>query len=503
MKKVSKGIFVMVTILLCNSLVMLHPSAASPTLSPVTNPEEAGFDSEKLAQMETNIQEQIDAGYSSLSMIVIKDGKIAYQNAFGLAKKYNQSELMSDPIPATVDTMYDMASNTKMFATNFALQKLVTEGKLGIDDLVSDYIDGFADQPDDVIKGKDIMKISDILHHNAGFPADPQYPNQAVAGDLYSQDKATTLAMICKTPLEYEPGTKNIYSDVDYMLLGFIIEAIVGMPLDEYVEMEIYAPLGLTHTMFNPLDKGIAPEQTAATELNGNTRDGVIDFPNIRIETIWGEVHDEKAYYAMEGVSGHAGLFSNTADMAVLLQVMLNGGTYNGVELFSKAVADEFTASSVSNPTYGLGWRVNGGSGYSSFGKYASPTTYGHTGWTGTLTLIDPENNLGIVLLGNRVHSPVTDPAVDPNRFDSADTELRNYSWTVNQVYEALLQDEPGDSTDNNSSENNTEEAEQSESTTANSDTLPQTGQAPIAAWAAIGGLCIGGAIIVLRYRGE
>ncbi|PNB76984.1 penicillin binding protein PBP4B, partial [Pseudomonas sp. FW305-BF6] len=108
------------------------------------------------------------------------------------------------------------------------------------------------------------------------------------------------------------------YSDVDYMLLGTIVEKITGQKLDEYVENEIYKPLKLKDTVFNPLQKGFKPKEIAATELLGNTRDGVINFPNVRTYTLQGEVHDEKAFYSMGGVSGHAGLFSTTSDLAVL-----------------------------------------------------------------------------------------------------------------------------------------------------------------------------------------
>lgn len=184
-----------------------------------------------------------------------------------------------------------------MYATNFALQKLMSEGKLHPDDRIAKYIPGFADSPNDTIKGKNTLRISDLLHHSGGFPADPQYPNKAVAGALYSRDKGQTLEMIKRTPLEYQPGSKHIYSDVDYMLLGFIVESVTGQPLDRYVEESIYRPLGLTHTVFNPLLKGFKPQQIAATELNGNTRDGVIHFPNIRTSTLWGQVHDEKPLF--------------------------------------------------------------------------------------------------------------------------------------------------------------------------------------------------------------
>lgn len=420
-------------------LVALSANAAQyPTLSERT-PEVAGFDTTKLKAMDTWINQQIDAGYPSFNLLIVKDDAIVYRKAYGWSKKYDQHNLMATPLKATTETMYDFASNSKMYATNFALQKLIYENKLSVDDLVSKHIPGFGDQAGDAIKGKDALKIKDLLHHTGGFPADPQYPNKAVAKELYSQDKATTLEMIKRTPLEYKPGTKHIYSDVDYMLLGFIVEAVTKLPLDRYVEETIYRPLGLTHTVFNPLKKGFKQEQIAATELNGNTRDGVINFPNIRTKTLWGEVHDEKAYYAMGGVSGHAGLFTNTGDAAVLVQLMLNGGGYGDVKLFDANTIKQFTSSSKEDPTFGLGWRVNGHSSMTpTFGTQASPQTYGHTGWTGTLTSIDPANKMAIVILGNRPHSPVVDPKLNPNVFVSGMLPISTYGWVVDQVYGAL-----------------------------------------------------------------
>lgn len=403
------------------------------------SPEQAGFDMNKLHRLDTWVQSQIDAGYPGMNILVIKDNHVVLQKAWGYAKKYDGSVPMATPLRATTDTMYDLASNTKMYATNFALQKLVSEGKINVNDLVSKYIPGFGDTPTDKNKGKSTLRITDILHHVAGFPADPQYPNKNVAGDLFSQDKKTTLEKIKQTPLQYPPGTRHIYSDVDYMILGFIIEAVTEMPLDQYVENTIYKPLGLQHTVFNPLKKGFTQQQIAATELNGNTRDGAIHFPNIRTTTIWGEVHDEKAWYAMGGVSGHAGLFSDTRDMAVLMQVMLNGGGYGKVKLFDKKTVEQFTRASKEDATFGLGWRVNGNASMTpTFGVLAEPETYGHTGWTGTLTAIDPVNHMAIVILGNRPHSPVADPKSNPNVFESGLLPAATYGWIVDQIYGAL-----------------------------------------------------------------
>ena len=416
-------------------------SAAKYPVLTESSPEKAGFNVERLNQMDRWISQQVDAGYPGVNLLIIKDNQIVYRKAWGAAKKYDGSALMAQPVKATIGTLYDLASNTKMYATNFALQKLMSEGKLHPDDRIAKYIPGFADSPNDTIKGKNTLRISDLLHHSGGFPADPQYPNKAVAGALYSQDKGQTLEMIKRTPLEYQPGSKHIYSDVDYMLLGFIVESVTGQPLDRYVEESIYRPLGLTHTVFNPLLKGFKPQQIAATELNGNTRDGVIHFPNIRTSTLWGQVHDEKAFYSMGGVSGHAGLFSNTGDIAVLMQTMLNGGGYGDVQLFNAETVKMFTTSSKEDATFGLGWRVNGNATMTpTFGTLASPQTYGHTGWTGTVTVIDPVNHMAIVMLSNKPHSPVADPQKNPNMFESGQLPIATYGWVVDQVYAALKQ---------------------------------------------------------------
>ncbi|MEC2056149.1 penicillin binding protein PBP4B [Peribacillus psychrosaccharolyticus] len=414
-----------------------------PVLKKAKKPEEAGFSYKKLQQIDGMIQEEVEEGFPGAVLLIIKDGKVVKNTAYGYAKKYDNLTLLKHPQKMKPDTLFDLASNTKMYSVNFALQQLVSKGKLDINQTVQHYIPEFKDQEADLIKGKDKLRVIDILHHSAGFPADPQYHNPSVAKDLYSQDRNTTLKMISKTPLEYEPGTKNIYSDVDYMLLGYIIEKVTGERLDQYVDKHIYKPLGLKHTYFNPLEHGFKPKDFAATELMGNTRDGVISFPNIRTYTLQGEVHDEKAFYAMNGISGHAGLFSNTEDLAVLLQVMLNNGGYGKVKVFDQKVIDQFTAPSELNPTYGLGWRRNGNESMEwMFGPYASENVVGHTGWTGTVTVIDREKNLGIVLLTNKKHSPLIDPLINPNKSEGDVFNTGQYGSVVTAVYEALMENQ-------------------------------------------------------------
>ncbi|KKI93156.1 esterase [Bacillus sp. SA1-12] len=408
-------------------------------LEKAAKPEAVGFSAEKLEKVDQLIEKEVAAGFPGAALIVIKDGKIVKKESYGYKQKFDGHTPLRKPLKMKDDTMFDLASNTKMYATNFALQKLVAEGKLDLYAPVQQYIPEFKDKETDVIKGKDTLRIIDVLHHTAGFTPDPQYHNPKVAKELYSQEREKTIEFLSDTPLTYEPGTKNIYSDVDYMLLGAIIEEITGQQLDAYVEKEIYKPLKLKRTMFNPLQKGYKSKDFAATELLGNTRDGLIDFPNIRTYTLQGEVHDEKAFYSMEGVSGHAGLFSTTSDTAVLLQVMLNGGGYGDHAFFDQDIVETFTEPSKVNPTYGLGWRLNRNDSMEwMFGPHASDSAYGHTGWTGTVTIIDPEFNLGIVLLTNKKHSPLVNPESNPNQFIGDLFQTGSYGSVVTAIYEAL-----------------------------------------------------------------
>lgn len=408
-------------------------------------------DNDSFKLIDQIIQAEIDHGFSSAQLVVTFQGQIIKQSSYGFINRYsNEGEALERGIKVTDDTLYDLASNTKMYATNYALQKLVTDGDLDVDQKVSDFIPDFQDDPRDAIKGKSDMTVRDLLEHQAGFPADPQYHNnnydknaEDLRGEdsnpLFTQDRGEILQKIIETPLEYSPGSNTVYSDVDYMLLGLLIEEITGQPLDEYLQETFYGPLGLTHTTFNPLDHGFQKEYIAATELHGNTRDGVIEFDNIRTERVHGEVHDEKAYYTMDGVSGHAGLFSNAFDLAVLTQLMINGGGYGDQEFFSADVIDQFTKPKDSNSSYGLGWRRQGPDTYGwAFSPLVSRSTVGHTGWTGTLTVIDMENDFSLILLTNAKNSPVIDKEANPNDFVGNHFLTSGYGLIASLATEAI-----------------------------------------------------------------
>ena len=450
--------------------------------------QDVGIDRDALELLEQIIQADVNNGFPSAQMAVVKNGKLVYQNAWGKVNSYNPDGTPKTDSPAvTNDTLYDLASNTKMYTANYALQYLVTQGKANLDSRLVDLLgSAFVEDTIDITyngyenpglkvnkQWKAELTLRDILRHQAGFPADPQYHNDSfdqsaqktVPGatnvlfsgwDGSAATRAATLKSIFKTPLMYEPGTKTVYSDVDYMLLAFAIEAITGKGLDAFLKETFWDPMGLTHTTYNPLLNGFAANDCAATELNGNTRDGAISFTGVRTATIQGQVHDEKCYYAMGGISGHAGLFSNATELAKLASVMLTGG-YGENRYFSRNVMDAFTAPKKEDAAnWGLGWWREGDNQRCwYFGTQAPSNTIGHQGWTGTLTMIDPVENLVVVYLTNKINSPVTDKAANPNNFNgnwyTASTlgfvaqllyqGLQNHGTDPNNAYSALLED--------------------------------------------------------------
>ncbi|QOR72836.1 penicillin binding protein PBP4B [Ruania alkalisoli] len=458
---------------LLDTLPVAHDSLGT------ADPEQLGFSADGLADLERFAQQQVDAGWPGLAVVVTKDGQTVLEQAWGDALVSSTgvdsdgtiTEAAplpeADRVPATTDTVWDLASNTKMYATNYAIQRLVSEGLLDLDATIASFPgwENFTDANSEytgkwtvggeggieaVYTGKETIRVRDLLNHRAGLIPDPEYPNLTSAGDLWYQtddpdDRTGIIDAVSRTPLMYAPRTTFAYSDVDYMILGLLVEQVSGQRLDAYLEENFYGPLGLTDTMFNPLQHGIDASQVAATELNGNTRDGNVSFGEfeggdpvpMREYTLQGEVHDEKAWYSMAGVAGHAGLFSTTSDMAVLTQLMLNQGLYGGQEYFSADVVEEFLAPTPGNGSYGLGWRLhtNGGQGYYYFNWGPSRYTYGHQGWTGTLTVIDPVHQMTITILTNMRHAPVVSP---PNGFEAGSMPLANLVPVSAYVYRAL-----------------------------------------------------------------
>ncbi len=432
---------------------------------------EVGIRREAIKMIETIIETDIENGFTSAQLAIIRHNKLVYENAWGYDNSYNQDgSRKEDGVLTTTDTLYDLASVSKMFGVNYALQKMVTDGELSVDERIVDILGPeFAENTIDIKYKKGVnvdletmkrwkseLTVAELLKHQGGFPADPRYCNPHVdqasqeydpsfTNVLYSgcgADEATkeaTREAIFKTPLLYEPGTNTVYSDVDYMILGLVVEKKSGMDLDTYIKKTFCEPMGLTHVTYNPLQNGFQKDDCAATELNGNTRDGYISFDGIRTYTLQGEVHDEKAYYCMGGVSGHAGLFSNAGDIARLGTLMLSG-KYGDMEFFSREVIDTFTARKSANvANWGLRWWRQGNTQRAKyFGTKAGSETIGHQGWTGTLVMIDPEKDMVIVILTNKINSPVTNKNSNPNKFDGNWFTTANLGFVAETLYIGL-----------------------------------------------------------------
>jgi beta-N-acetylhexosaminidase len=281
-------------------------------------------------------------------------------------------------------TIYDIASLTKVVVTTTLAEKLA-EGDfavpLDLDAPVVRYLPEWASGPNAEWRRK--VTVRHLLTHTSGLPAFKEYWRT-------SKGKQDTLGRIFAEPLEYEPGTKEIYSDLGIILMAEIIERLTGRTLDDLAKSYIFSPLGMKDTMYRP-PKKLWPT-IAPTEIDNQLRHRLVQ----------GEVHDENAF-AIGGVSGHAGLFSTAPDLAAFCQMLLNGGVYAHQRIARRATIAQFTTpQQLSGGTRTLGWAVPTEGG--SSGHYFSAHSYGHTGFTGTSIWIDPERQLFVVLLTNRVH---------------------------------------------------------------------------------------------------
>lgn len=389
-------------------------------------------------QVDALIKADIDNGFPGAVLLVIKDGAIIKHTAYGYARRYDQQgQMLIKPSPMTLDTLFDVASNTKPFATGLAIMQLVDRGLLDLNQPLYHYLPEYRGD------GREARLVRDLLTHQSGYDAQVRFhdPDNAFGRALFSQQKQRTEQLLLnKVPFQLSNGMRARYSDTNFMLLGLLVERISGMPLDDYVEQQIYAPLGLRNSLFNPLQKGRKAEHIAATELAGNSRGGRVNFPNVRAYTLQGEVHDEKAFHSFHGVAGHAGLFTSAADLAVLIQSLLNGGGYGDVQLFNRSIVEAFSKPHERDHSFGLAWRrAADGELRWHFGPYASASAYGHTGWTGTATVIDPALDLGIILLTNARHSPIVDEPENGYQFLGKTQETGNYGSIISAIYEALL----------------------------------------------------------------
>lgn len=329
--------------------------------------------------------------YAGAVVLAAKDGVIVQHAAVGTAVRYSAVgpapdrvgvELPADQqIPTRPDTIFDLASVSKLFTTIVALQQ-VERGRIDLDAPVAAYVPEFA------AGGKESVTVRMLLTHTSGLPA---------WAPLWSQypTPAERLAAALATPLAAPPGTRYVYSDLGLIALAEVVQRVTGRSLDQVVREGITDPLGMVDTGYNP-----APElrhRIAATEYQPYAGRGMV----------WGEVHDENAW-ALGGVAGHAGVFSTAADLAVLCQTLLNGGEYRGRRILRedtvRAMLVNYNAhleTAFPESDRGLGFELN--KHWYMMGL-SSPVAFGHTGFTGTSIVVDPLSHAFVILLSNRVH---------------------------------------------------------------------------------------------------
>jgi CubicO group peptidase (beta-lactamase class C family) len=336
------------------------------------------------ATIDRVVQRGVSAGgYPGAAIIVGREDTILLARGYGRLGWVDGAARVD---PAT--TMYDLASLTKPLATTVAAMVLYDHARLDLDAPVARYL------PHWRVGARERVTVRDLLTHRSGLPAGRDL--WEVAGSPGAARRA-----VLDTPLELPPDHRFIYSDLGADVLGFVVEAIAHEPLDVFLAREVYGPLGLHHTRFRPRRGDLS--HVAWT-----------DAPH-------GLVNDRNAA-ALGGVAGHAGLFASAADVAVLAQMMLNGGTYHGTRVVSDTTIARFTTRTIG--TRALGWDTCAGG--ASCGQFMGTRGYGHTGYTGTSVWIDPEHDVFIIVLANwaagtRVHPAGPIAILDDVRADIAD----------------------------------------------------------------------------------
>ena len=352
------------------------------------------------ARIDSILNSQVQAEKIPGAVVQIKKGnKVLYSQAYGYAQKYDiNHRLLDSPPRMNTATLFDLASLTKVVGTTTAIMLLADKGLINVDDPVGKYIESFSEGE------KGAITIRHLLTHTAGLYE--WYPLF-----YYASDKQGTYKFISELPLKYPVGKQRRYSDLGFILLGQIIEKVSGESLADFEQAHIFRPLGMSHTMYNPLQHG-RTTNIAATSLGNpyETRmvyDSTLGYavPGLdpaswngwRKYVVKGEVNDGNAWYANGGVAGSAGLFSTVDDIQKLVDMLLAKGKAGGRQFIDAAVIDSFLTPDVFHN--GLGWMMDTSD---SFIKDGPAGTFGHTGFTGTCIMVVPAYDLSIILLINR-----------------------------------------------------------------------------------------------------
>ena len=356
-------------------LIPLLALATTLTLGdgvPAAAPRTVDMSSARLATVDRIVRRGITVGaYPGASVIIGRRGFTVWKKGYG---RLSWNEHARPVVPD--ESIYDLASLTKVVATTTAAMILYDEGKLALDAPVQRYLPAFTGT------GKERVTVGQLLSHHAGLPA-------GLAIWRTATDAAGGRLQILQAPLKHAPGTTMLYSDLGPIIAGFVIEAITHQPLDRFVQERVFTPLGMTNTGFRP---GMALRPRIAPTEKGTLRG---------VGMLQGEVHDETAF-RLDGIAGNAGLFGTAGDLAIFAQMLLNGGTFDGVRIVNDTTIRRFITPVAD--ARAIGWEV--AAQERGAGEFLSLRAFGHVGFTGTSLWIDPERELFVILLTNRVHEP-------------------------------------------------------------------------------------------------
>ncbi|REJ84130.1 MAG: beta-N-acetylglucosaminidase [Acidobacteria bacterium] len=364
--------------------------------------QEAGMSPHRLERAAAVLERAVEDGATPGAVaLVARRGVIVFERAFGRTARRDHlpqgfpTDRRGRPPETSPDTLYDLASLTKVVATTTLAMRLVEAGRLELDRPVADYLPEIllVEADPEQRAQKSAMTVRHLLTHSSGalWWTDLHLRHGVQGGNSPDEARRAYLEEIYRLPLESAPGEQVVYSDLGILLLGEILERAGGAPYAELVRREVLEPLGMRDTTF-------APPETQRSRI------APTEYDPWRGRVVWGEVHDENAA-GLGGVAPHAGLFSTAADLAKFGQAMLSGGIAEGERFLSGRIVDRFTRRAAWLPdgsTRALGWDTP--SPGSSGGRYVSSRAFGHTGFTGTSLWIDPEHELLVVLLTNRVH---------------------------------------------------------------------------------------------------
>ncbi|OKZ09301.1 MAG: esterase [Bacteroides oleiciplenus] len=379
-------------------------------------PEQVGMDSRKLMYADEAIETAIaNKDIPGAVLAVVRNGKMAYLKAYGNKRIYPNAE------PMTVNTIFDMASCSKSMSTAICTHILAERGKLRLLDPVSLYIPDFKNWASEDGKDKKVIRIADLLTHTSGLP--PYGPTSELEKQYGSPSPDGLIEYIANCRRDFKPQTDFQYSCLNYITLQRIIETVSGQSLRDFARKNLFDVLGMNHTDYLPckrdkdgkwINTSLPHWAKTDTHSAANRQLSTVNYQLKEVaptekqpdgSVLCGQVHDPLARVMNGGISGNAGVFSCAEDIALLCAALQNGGEWNGHRILSplgvKAMRTVPRATASLGRT--LGWD-NFTAYASNNGDYLGPNTYGHTGYTGTSIVIDPDNDISVILLINAVH---------------------------------------------------------------------------------------------------